>query len=380
MRSSRERLASRWAGPTVTAVRACFACLRRTWLVARLAGRIECERRGRSGELSLLLALGDEQLMRAVRAGGAVLGEYRTFDAGRARAAIQRAGLAAVCRHDGRYPAALGDLPDPPAVVHVAGDLELFIALTAPERPAVAVVGARKASPYGLEAARSLGRGLAAADVPVVSGLALGADAAAHAGALEVGGPTIAVLAGAAERAYPRSKRRLYDAVRRHGAVISEMPPGFTGHRWSFPARNRVIAALAGVTVVVEAAERSGSLITAELARDLGRDVGAVPGRITSPLAAGTNALLKDGAAVVAEPRDALDLACGVGQWTERDRRDQVPGHLRPLLTAVADGRETLDALVAAGHGVGEAMAGLAELEVLGHVRRAVGGRFVVVA
>ncbi|HEY3188358.1 MAG TPA: DNA-processing protein DprA, partial [Solirubrobacteraceae bacterium] len=132
------------------------------------------------------------------------------------------------------------------------------------------------------------------------------------------------------------------------------------------------------VTVVVEAAERSGSLITAELARDLGREVAAVPGRVTSPLAAGTNALLKDGAALVAEPRDVLDLACGVGSWTERDRRDQVPGHLRALLSAVAEGRETLDALVGAGHGVGEAMAGLAELEVLGHVRRVVGGRFVV--
>ncbi|HEY3020356.1 MAG TPA: DNA-processing protein DprA [Solirubrobacteraceae bacterium] len=364
----------------MSAVAACFACLRRTWLVARLAGRIECERRGRSGELSLLLALEDERLMRAVRADGRALGEYRMFDAHRARAAIDAAGLGAVCRHDDRYPAALGDLPDPPAVVHVAGDLDLFAALTAAGRPAVAVVGARKASAYGLEAARALGRGLAAADAPVISGLALGADSAAHAGAVEVGGPTIAVLAGGAERAYPRSKLRLYDAVRRHGAVISEMPPGFTGHRWSFPARNRLIAALARVTVVVEAAERSGSLITAELARDLGREVAAVPGRVTSPLAVGTNALLKDGAALVAEPRDVLDLACGVGSWTERERRDQVPGHLRALLSAVADGRETLDALVAAGHGVGEAMAGLAELEVLGHVRRAVGGRFVAAA
>jgi DNA processing protein len=231
-----------------------------------------------------------------------------------------------------------------------------------------------------MEVARSLGRGLAAADVVVVSGLALGIDSAAHAGAVEVGGPTIAVLAGGADRPYPQSKARLYAAVRRDGCVISEMPPGFGGHKWCFPARNRLIAALARVTVVVEAAERSGSLITAELARDLGRDVGAVPGRVTSPLAAGTNALLKDGAAVVRSAEDALDLACGVGAWRRRAPRDQVPGHLRGLLSAVAEGNETIDALVAGGHGVGEAMAGLAELEVLGHVRRVVGGRFVAAA
>jgi DNA processing protein len=363
----------------MSAVAACSVCLRRTWLIARLAGRIERERLGRSGRLSLLLALTDARLMRAVGA-TAVIDEYRRFAADAARSAISDAGLQAFCRHDERYPVALRDLPDPPAVVHVAGDPELFAQLTAADRPAVAVVGARRASAYGTEAARALGRGLAAADVLVVSGLAFGADSAAHAGAIEVGGPTIAVLAGGAERAYPESKRRLYDAVRRHGCVVSEMPPGFRGFRWSFPARNRLIAGLARLTVVVEAAERSGSLITAELARDLGRDVAAVPGRVTSPLAAGTNALLKDGAALVTCPEDALDLACGVGSWTLRDRREQVPAHLRALLAAVAEGRETLDALVAAGHAVGEALSGLAELEGLGHVRRAVGGRFVAAA
>jgi DNA processing protein len=361
-------------------VSACPTCLRRTWLVARLAARIECERRARSDHLRGLLAIGDEDLMRAVRAPTAVAGEYRAFDPGRARAAVDAAGLAVVCRHDERYPAGLRDLPDPPAAVHVAGDPELFTALTAADRPAVAVVGARRATPYGLEAARALGRGLAAADVPVISGLALGADSAAHAGALEVGGPTIAVLAGGADRPYPASKRRLYAAVVRHGCVISEMPPGFGAHRWCFPARNRIIAALARLTVVVEAAERSGSLITAELARDLGRDVGAVPGRITSALAKGTNALLNDGAALIRGAEDALDAACGVGAWTRRPAGEQVPGHLRALLASLAEGRETLDALVEAGHGVGEAMAGLSELERLGHVRRGLGGRYVAAA
>jgi DNA processing protein len=364
----------------VSAVHACDACLRHTWLIARLAGYIERERLVGSGALTLLLALDDQALLSALPATPEVVAEYECFSAPRARAAIVAAGLAAYCRHDERYPTALRDLPDPPAMVHVAGDAALYLAATVADRPAVAVVGARRATEYGLQSARAIGRGLAAADVPVVSGMALGVDSAAHAGAVEVGGPTVAVLAGGADRPYPSSKRRLYAAIRRYGCVVAELPPGFAAFRWSFPARNRIIAALARLTVVVEARERSGSLITAELARDLGRDVAAVPGRVSSPLAAGTNALLKDGAAMVRGPEDALDLACGVGAWHERDRGEQVPRHLRPLLTAVAEGHETLDALAAAGVGVGEAMAGLAELEMLGHVRRIVGGRYLPAA
>ena len=361
-------------------IHACAACLRRTWLIARLAGYIERERHARSGALTLLLALEDHALLDALPTEPDARPEYEAFDPEAAREAIAAAGLAAFCRHHDAYPPALLDLPDPPAIVHVAGDLDVYLAATEPGRPAVAVVGARRASEYGLEAARAIGRGLAAADVAVVSGMALGVDSAAHAGALAVGGPTVAVLAGGADVPYPPSKRRLYTAIRRQGCVVAEMPPGFNAFRWSFPARNRLIAALARLTVVVEARERSGSLITAELARDIGRDVAAVPGRVSSPLAAGTNALLMDGAAMVRGAEDALDLACGVGAWHERDRREQVPGHLRPLMTAVAEGHETLDALAAAGVGVGEAMAGLTELEMLGHVRRAVGGRYVPAA
>jgi DNA processing protein len=364
----------------VSAVHACAACLRRTWLIARLAGYIERERHARSRALTLLLALEDDALLSALPTEPDVTPEYEAFSPRAAREAIRAAGLTAFCRHHDAYPPALSDLPDPPAVIHVAGDLDVFLAATGPDRAGVAVVGARRASEYGLEAARAIGRGLAAADVPVVSGMALGVDSAAHAGAVAVGGPTLAVLAGGADRPYPPSKRRLYAAILRHGCVVAEMPPGFVGFRWSFPARNRIIAALARLTIVVEARERSGSLITAELARDIGRDVAAVPGRVSSPLAAGTNALLKDGAALVRGPEDALDLACGVGAWHERDPREQVPAHLRPLLVAVAEGHETLDALAATGVGVGEAMAGLAELEMLGHVRRAVGGRYLPAA
>ena len=190
----------------------------------------------------------------------------------------------------------------------------------------MAVVGSRRPSPYGLEMARSLGRGLAAAGIVVVSGLALGIDAAAHRGCLEVAGVPVAVLAGGPDLPYPRSHRRLYAEVVATGLVLSEMPPGQRAFRWSFPARNRLMAGIAGMTVVVEAAEPSGSLITAEFAQDLGRVVGAVPGRVTARMAAGSNALLRDGAAVVRSPEDVLDDLLGAGAASRRAPRRRACG------------------------------------------------------
>lgn len=357
---------------------ACDACLRRSWLVAQLAGRIEHARLNRGGRLRLLLALDDERLIRAVDGADAELAALARFDPRVARRANADAGLTAVCRHDDAYPAGLRQLDDAPAALHIAGGVERLTEMTALEQPVVAIVGARRATPYGLEVARSLARGLASAGVTVVSGLALGVDAAAHAGALEAEGPTIAVLAGGADRPYPPSKRRLYERIRATGCVVSEMPVGAGARRWCFPARNRIIAALARVTIVVEAAERSGSLITAEMARDLGRDVAAVPGAVTSALSGGTNALLKDGAAVVRSPEDALDLACGVGGWVERPPEEQVPERLRALLDDVGHGHDTLDALAGVGHQLGAVLAGLGELELLGRVRVLPGGRYAV--
>jgi DNA processing protein len=357
----------------------CFVCLRRTWLIAALAGRIEQARKSNASRIPLLLALGDEALMQAVGEDGDVVVRYRCFDRALAVAAIEEAGLTAVCRHDPRYPIALRALPDAPAILHVAGSVARFVELTAAEQPAVAIVGARRASPYGIAVGHGLGRGLAAADVTVVSGMALGIDSAAHVGALEVSGPTLAVLAASADRAYPSSKAHVYRSIRETGCVISELPPGTGARRWCFPARNRLIAALARVTVVVEGMERSGSLITADFARDLGRDVGAVPGQVTSPLAAGPNALIADGAHVIRGPEDALDLACGVGEWQRRRPADAVvPSHLRALHAAVAQGAATPEGLGRHGFSITAALAGLAELELLGFVRRAIGGRYVV--
>ena len=190
-------------------------------------------------------------------------------------------------------------------------------------------MGTRRASADGLEVARALGRGLAAAGVTVVSGMALGVDSAAHAGALESSGRTVAVLAGGADVPYPPSKARLHQLIAERGCVVGELPPGFVAMRWCFPARNRIIAALAHMTIVVEAARRSGSLITAEIAADIGRDVGAVPGPVTAWRSAGTNALLRDGATVIRDAADALDVAVGV------DRHEAAVLHLEPRLRAL---------------------------------------------
>ncbi|HEX3316683.1 MAG TPA: DNA-processing protein DprA [Solirubrobacteraceae bacterium] len=366
------------ASPAPLVDRACDACLRRSWLLAALVEHFERSSPRRS-ELSALLALADGELIRAL--GGrdvAVLRErHREFAPGAMRLGLRAFGLHVVCVHDAAYPPLLAEAPDRPAALFVAGAWERFASLAF--GPTVALVGARRASGYGLEAAGALGRDLAAAGVAVVSGMALGVDSAAHSGALDAGGATVAVLAGSAHRPYPASKRRLHGRIVSAGCVVSEQPPGAAVRRWSFPARNRIIAGLAQATVVVEASVTSGSLITAECARALGRDVGAVPGQVTSPLAAGPNDLLFDGALVVRGAGDVLDLLFGAGARPPARRRDgsELSPRLRDLLGAVERGRTTLAAIVAAGADAGSAMVGLAELELHGYVRRGPAGSYV---
>ncbi len=363
--------------------RACDVCLRRSWLIARLAGRIELARHEQA-RLPEVLALADHDLIAAVAGEEAarVRAERAAFDPGRARAAVAAAGLAAVCRHDAAYPPRLAHARDAPAVLHLAGDPKR-LATFAGDDPAAAIVGMRRASTYGRDVARALARDLAAAGVPVVSGMALGVDSEAHTGALDAGGLTVAVLAGGADVPYPASKRHLHEEIRRRGLVVSELPPGFRARRWCFPARNRVIAGLGDLTIVVEAAQRSGSLITADLAAKLGREVAAVPGPVTSPGAAGTNALLRDGATLVRDARDVLDALFGVGNAPPP--RAPPPGTaldpaLRTLLDAVAHGRDTVAALAGTSPDRADAaLVGLTELELRGLVRREPGGRYAVV-
>lgn len=358
---------------------ACDGCLRRTALVAALAPHVEHARR-QHRHLRELLGLTDEQLLAAIGGGrrAELQRAHAQFEPSAARLALERTQLHAVCRHDDGYPSRLLDAADAPAVLHVAGHPERLTALARDGAAAVAIVGARRAGPEGLEVAHGLGRGLAAAGVTVVSGMALGIDSAAHAGALEVGGPTLTVLAGGADVPYPPSKRTLYRSLVSTQAAVSEMPPGMRPWRWAFPARNRTIAGLASLTIVVEATERSGSLITAELAQQLGRAVGAVPGPVTAPRCAGTNALLRDGAVVIRDAQDALDEALGIGVATALAgrRASELEPPLRTLLRDVENGRDTVAALACTPAEASGALAGLAELELLGFLRRGPGGRY----
>jgi len=202
------------------------------------------------------------------------------------------------------WPASLGDLASPPARLHLVGNADL---LSAPHG-LVAIVGTRLATPYGERVADSLGFAFASAGVPVVSGMARGIDAAAHRGALRGGGRTIAVLGTGVDIAYPTGHRALHEAIAAEGLLIAEQEPGSKAHAGSFPNRNRIIAALARLVIVVEAPHKSGAMNTVEQALGLGRAVAAVPGPIDSPQSAGANWLLGSGGQVICTIGDALAL------------------------------------------------------------------------
>jgi DNA processing protein len=290
---------------------ACPDCLRRSWCLAKLAPyieRIACQEHGfHSTEL---LGLSSEDLARLVapKFADQVLSHIEALPEGHFAEELERADCWACCRHGERFPESLSEIEAAPAALFGRGDADLVTALTL--QGAVTVVGARRATAYGREMARALGYELAAAGLVVVSGLAFGIDGCAHRGAID-GGRTVAVLGCGPDIAYPSSHRTLWRRIEESGAVISEFPPGAVPWRWTFPARNRVMAALSGMTVVVEAAERSGSLLTANLAADLGRDLGAVPGPVSSRSSAGPNTLLAGGAFVVRDAQDVLDALLG---------------------------------------------------------------------
>lgn len=350
---------------------ACDRCLRRAELIGRLGPALARVRPGRSsGDTRLLLALPERDLARAAlgpAAADAVERASERFEPDAMRERVAAAGLISICRHGDGYPAALSPLEDAPHALFVRGALE---ALAEVDRtPAVALVGGRRASTYALETASELGRSLAVAGVPVVSGLALGVDAAAHRGALAGAGRAIAVLGSGADVPYPRRHRDLYARIATSGgAVVSELPPGTPAAAWAFPARNRVMAGLAAMTVVVEARERSGSLITSDFAEQIGRDVGAVPGRVNAHQAAGSNRLLAEGAAVILGAGDILDRIFHAGaRPLPPPARFELDGAGHAVLDAIEAGESPLERHEL---GVKEVRAALGRLEALGLVRR----------
>jgi DNA processing protein len=289
---------------------------------------------------------------------------------------------------DARYPSRLAEVPDAPATLHVHG------ALVDADALAVAVVGSRRATPYGLEVAETLAADLAARGVTIVSGLARGIDAAAHRGALRVGGRTLAVLGSGIDVIYPPENRRLAAEIVERGALLSQFAPGTPPLPQNFPTRNQVIAALSLAVVVVEAAEKSGSLITARLAAELGREVLAVPGRITAPESRGANRLIQDGAHVAMGWEDVVGVlperwkarvtaTAGIGRAGDaaaagRGALEGEPSGYRSILELLGEDPIDIDHVIErSGLGAGRVSAALLELELEGRVRQIEGKRFV---
>jgi DNA processing protein len=281
------------------------------------------------------------------------------------------AGIGVMTRWSASFPQELAEDDDAPVVLFWLGDIDLLAGTR------VAIVGTRRATRYGIDVANEFARELSLAGVSVVSGLALGIDGAAHAGALAVdGAPPIAVVGSGLDRVYPRAHRALWRAVAERGVVLSEYPLGASAVAWQFPARNRIIAALSDVVVVVESQSTGGALGTAVEAARRGRTVLAVPGPVTAPSSAGTNQLLFDGCGPA---RDAGDVLLALGREPER-RRTAAEQRPRPIATA----KKVLDALpwqavpvehvlVSTGLSLGEAMLVLEQLESDGWVSQRAG-------
>ena len=267
------------------------------------------------------------------------------------------------------WPADLATISSPPRALHYVGDVTVLA------QPCVAIVGSRHPTAYGERVARELSAALASAGACIVSGMAFGVDAIAHRAALEAGGKTAAVLGAGIDTVYPRSHVALYDEIAQHGVVVSEFGPGIGTFNGCFPRRNRVIAGLCRLTIVVEAGAKSGSLITAGYAGDFGRNIAAVPGPIDSPQSAGTNQLLRDGAQVIASIDDALALADLTAQPSTR-----------PAISLGADEATVWDAvaqhaaasadeiIMHTGWSASRCLAALTQLEIQGLLECSAGG------
>jgi DNA processing protein len=269
---------------------------------------------------------------------------------------------------DEGYPPALLDLPTPPRVLWAIGESAVL------RPPVVAIVGTRKATPYGLRTTREIAGALARAGACIVSGMARGIDGMAHVAALDAHGYTVAVLGTGVDIAYPAGHRPLHARIREHGLLLSEELPGAHAGPGSFPRRNRLIAALASITIVVEAGTKSGAKITATDALDLGRTVAAVPGPIDAPQSAGTNSLIRDGATIIADVADALQLA-GLTPPIRRPDPEMATAAERAVWSALGDGDLDVDTLaVRSGLPARDCLAAVTTLELSGAIECALTG------
>lgn len=295
----------------------------------------------------------------------------------RARAWAAQPGHHLLTLIDPRYPAQLLEIADPPLVLYAVGRIDLLAA------PQWALVGSRRATPHGLRHARQFALALAQAGLTITSGLAHGIDGAAHAGALEGAGSTVAVIGTGCDLCYPPAHRDLARRIAEDGLIVSELPPGTPPAAGNFPRRNRIIAGLARGVLVVEAAARSGSLITARLAAEQGREVGALPGSPTAMLARGCHQLIKDGAALVEEPADILALLGwpaarhGAPQPGAVATTPALDGTAARLFTLIGPDPVGFDQLVVHSGLAPEGLAGhLLELELGERITRLPGARY----
>lgn len=272
-------------------------------------------------------------------------------------------------RDSPQYPRELLDLQHPPSELYAMGRAAGLA------QPRVAIVGTRASTAYGERITRSLTRTLARAGVTVISGMARGIDGAAHRTALEEGGNTVAVLGTGIDIPYPAGHRQLHRAIAERGLVVSENPPGMKAHQGAFPKRNRIIAALAPVTIVIEAGFRSGALNTASQALELGRIVAAVPGPIDSEQSRGSNQLLRDGAVLIAAADDALALLGVSAPKDAGDATPLLPETEQKVWDATERGFAEIDSLPATtGLSMAECLAAVTSLEILGLVECSLAG------
>lgn len=356
----------------------CLQCERRAWLLDELAVRLDFRARDLT-RLWSLLELSDGDLIDAV--GGRRRDElheaYGTLHT--VEEQFERE-IEWICKHHIAYPAPLRTDALAPCTLGVRGGLDRLNQAFA--KKVVAVVGTRRATDYGMELARELGRGLASCGLTVACGVGEGISSAVHAGVLEVGAMPLGIVAGSLERCASAWCEPLYRRVVAKGCAISEQASSRHNRAWSWwsPAADRTLALLSELTIVVEADEHPRELACARVAWTRGRHVAAMPGRVTSPASKGTNGLLMNGARLVRNAQDALDVLYGVGGHQASDRPIEhvaLDPRLANVLAAVSGGRDTLEKLAAGNIGPGQLALALAELELKGLLVRGDGARYV---
>ncbi|RDV82439.1 DNA-processing protein DprA [Ammonifex thiophilus] len=302
----------------------------------------------------------------------ALAGRRAKLDLKKEEERLRKLGVRYVTLAEPDYPALLREIDSPPVALFYLGEIRR-------EERAVAIVGTRRPTRYGREVAESLASDLARFGVTVVSGLARGIDAAAHRGALSGGGRTLAVLGTGCDRCYPRENWRLWQEIEKKGALISEFPLGTEARPWHFPVRNRIIAGLVHAVIVVEAPEKSGALITADLALEYGREVLAVPGRVTTPQAKGSHLLLKQGAYLVEKAEDVLEVLGWEIIGAEEEEGLALNPEEEEVVSLLAAGFLSLEELVERGKmSVDACLSLLSMLELKGVVRPGGGGTYLL--